>query len=377
MTILHVLEPFATGVTTAVSSITGELPDYKHLVIHGSRNWTESTEKVKLRFPPGVSFIEWKNAVREISAAKDWKALRELIAVLKPYAPKNAKNSEPVVVHLHSSKAGFLGRLACRVLGIKAVIYTPHCGAFLRTDISNMKRKLYRFFEWLGGTFGGRVVGCGFSEGEIYKKLGKNTTYVSNGIAVDKYQITNNKYQIKRDLISFSGIASFQKDPALWNRIACVCASSAGEEGFTFCWIGDGPEATALDRNCVTLTGWKSAAEVSALLEKTAVFLSASAWEGLPYGVLEAMGHACALLLRNVPGNRDLVSPCENGWLFDTPEEAVARLGEMLKDRDLLAKIGNRSREIAERDFSLRQMGEGYRKIYLQAAAQAGNKAGK
>ena len=363
MTILHVLEPFASGITTAVSSIVRELPDFTHIVIHGSRNWTESTDKVKQRFPPGITFIGWKNAGREINAVKDWKALWELAAILKPYAPRNFKSGQ-VAVHLHSSKAGFLGRLACRVLGIKTVFYTPHCGAFLRTDIGFLKRTLYRVLEWLGGCFGGRVVGCGPSEGEIYKKLGRNTTYVSNGVAIRNDQSVMGNVQLTRNLISFAGIASFQKDPALWNAVAAACAGSSREAGFSFYWIGDGPEAGKLDSNYVVLTGWKTAEEVDALLEKTAIYFSASAWEGLPYGVLEAMSAGCALLLRDVPGNRDLVIAGENGWLFNSASEAAERLGVMLKDKTLLAAMGKRSREIAAQSFSLKQMGDGYRRLY-------------
>jgi glycosyltransferase involved in cell wall biosynthesis len=352
--VVHVLEPFASGVTTAVASITGELPDFTHVVIHGSRNWVEHAEEVKKRFPPGVQFIEWKSAAREISLYRDWKALWELIAILKNYPH--------AVVHLHSSKAGFLGRLACRILGIKAVIYTPHCGAFLRKDVGFFKRKLYWFFEWIGGSFGGRVVGCGPSEGELYRKLGKNATFVSNGIQLKK-QIHGGP----RNLISFSGIASFQKDPVLWNSVAAAYAGTAELSGFSFCWIGSGPLEEGLNRELVTVTGWQDAKRVDELLEKTAVYFSASAWEGLPYGVLEAMNCGCALLLRNVPGNRELVSNGENGWLFDSPEEAISRLKTMMEDPPALSVMGRRSREILEQGYTVKQMGEGYRSIYLAA----------
>jgi glycosyltransferase involved in cell wall biosynthesis len=109
---------------------------------------------------------------------------------------------------------------------------------------------------------------------------------------------------------------------------------------------------------------------VEALLKKTAVYLSCSAWEGLPYGVLEAMNASCALLLRNVPGNRELVIPGENGWLFDSRQEAAERLLAMLKDRTLLASMGKRSREILEQGYTQKHMGEGYRKIYAEAAGE-------
>lgn len=375
MIIIHVLEPFASGVSTAVSSIASELPEFTHIVVHGSRNWTESTEKVKQRFPKEVSFVEWKNAGREINLLRDWKAFLELISILKTFTDRKNKNQDKIVVHLHSSKAGFLGRLACRILGIKAVIYTPHCGAFIRTDIDKIKRKFYRFFEWLGGHFGGRVVGCGPSEGEFYKKLGKDTTFVSNGVRVKKtanntcYAVSNKNADLhsSRNLISFSGVLSFQKDPDFWNEVACAFAESAGKKGFSFCWIGDGPEFKKLNQDFIDVTGWKSAAEVEDFLERTAVYFSSSLWEGLPYGVLEAMSSGCALLLRNVPGNKDLVIHNENGLLFNTKEEAIEMLDTMLSDSLLLVSMGKRSQEIIEKDFSLEKMGESYKKIYESA----------
>jgi len=357
MIVLHVLEPFASGITSAVGAISGELKDFDHIVIHGSRNWTEDAENVKKRFPRNVKFIEWKYAGREISLVDDFKALKELILILKPF-----KKTGDRVVHLHSSKAGFLGRLACRLLNIKEVIYTPHCGAFLRTDISPSKRKLYRFFEKLGGCFGGRLVGCGKSEADIYKKIVKKTAFVSNGVAPKEKR----EPEETRNLISFTGIASLQKDPEMWSEIASSCAKAAGECGFSFCWIGDGPLADKIDRKCVNLTGWKSACEVEKLLEKTAIYISTSAWEGLPYGVLEAMNCGCALLLRNVPGNRELVIPGENGRLFDTAKEACVYLKAMLKNKETLPGMGKKSGQIIDNGFTVEKMGEGYRKIYTE-----------
>jgi glycosyltransferase involved in cell wall biosynthesis len=167
-----------------------------------------------------------------------------------------------------------------------------------------------------------------------------------------------------RNLVSFTGIASFQKDPVMWNAVAAGCVDNALEEGFSFCWVGDGPLANRLDHDSVTLTGWKPAAEVEEVLKKTAIYFSASAWEGLPYGVLEAMASGCAVLLRNVPGNRELVIPGENGWLFDTQQEAIERLFMMLKNKAVLTTMGKRSIEIIEQGYTVKQMGEGYRKIY-------------
>jgi hypothetical protein len=122
-----------------VISITEQLPEMKHIVVHGFRLPVDSIENVRAKFPGQTEFVEWKSAGREISLFRDFKALKELIAILRPYAKAEA------VIHLHSSKAGFLGRLACAILGIHRAIYTPHCASFLRADIGFFKRHFFRF----------------------------------------------------------------------------------------------------------------------------------------------------------------------------------------------------------------------------------------
>jgi glycosyltransferase involved in cell wall biosynthesis len=353
MTIVHVLEPFATGVTTAVIAITEQLADFEHIVVHGSRTGADTPEAVRRRFPPAVRFIPWPSAAREISPVKDCRALGELCRILKPY-----KNTE-TVIHLHSSKAGFLGRIACFLLGIKPVLYTPHCASFIRTDIGPAKKWLFRFLERVGGWFGGTVVGCGKSEAELYSSLGRPARYVSNGVTISVPAYTE-----KGRLVSFTGLAAPQKDPAFFNRVA------ERLPGCEFCWIGDGPLRQELSAGNITITGWADRAAVDDRLAKTLVFFSAAAWEGLPYGVLEAMNASCALLLRDVPGNRDLVRPGENGCLFRDEAEAADLLAGMLADSEHALAMGRKSRALAEAEYSVEKMGEGYRKVYIRVKGE-------
>jgi glycosyltransferase involved in cell wall biosynthesis len=347
MTVVHVLEPFATGITTAVITITEQLADLEHIVVHGFRTGADTPEAVKRRFPQAVRFIPWPSAAREISLIRDCRALGELIKILKPY-----KNTE-TVIHLHSSKAGFLGRLACASLGIRPVVYTPHCASFIRTDIGPLKKWFFRLLERAGGWFGGAVVGCGKSEAEFYSSLGKPARYVSNGVAITAVS----KAEDAR-LVSFTGLAAPQKDPAFFNRVAGL-APDCG-----FCWIGDGPLRGELSAGNITVTGWVDRAAVDGWLAKTLVFFSASAWEGLPFGVLEAMNASCSLLLRDVPGNRDLVLSGENGYLFRSEAEAAELLKRMSADIERTREMGRKSRVLAEAEYSVETMGKGYRKIY-------------
>ena len=128
MIIVHVVEPFAAGVAVFVRSLTETMPEELHIVIHGEREYVMSAREVKHSFPKkNVRFIRWKSAQRSINPLKDLLALNELYKILR-----RLKRREIVdAVHLHSSKSGLLGRIACRIAGIEKVIYTPNGAPFL------------------------------------------------------------------------------------------------------------------------------------------------------------------------------------------------------------------------------------------------------
>ncbi|MDR1248769.1 MAG: glycosyltransferase [Treponema sp.] len=333
--------------------IIEQLPEMKHVVVHGRRALVDTIENIRSGFPPQTEFVEWESAGREIDLFRDFRALAELIAILRPYAASEA------VIHLHSSKAGFLGRAACAILGIRRTLYTPHCASFIRGDIGPLKRRFFRGLERVGGAFGGKVVGCGKSEALLYSGLGRGASWVSNGVRISS-PASATAQDTRPRLISFSGLISLQKDPELFNDLALAFE----DQEVPFCWIGDGPLRGALSAKNINVTGWTEAPGVNAWLEKTQIYLSASAWEGLPFGVLEAMNRSCALLLRDVPGNRDLVVPGENGYLFRDRTEGTALLRALLEDPEKTAAMGRRSREMAEQDYSAEKMGAGYRIVY-------------
>jgi glycosyltransferase involved in cell wall biosynthesis len=346
MTIIHVVEPFASGVITAIVSITRELNNVNHIVVHGSRSWVDSGDKVRKKFPPDVHFIPWPHAGREISLCGDLLALVSLLEILRSLKTPGA------VIHLHSSKAGFLGRLACCLLGIRRVIYTPHGASFIRLDVSPLKRALFKAFERLGGSFSGVVVGCGPEEGALYGKIGP-ALWVANGVNTDGPSNPE-----KKRPVCFAGIANRQKNPVLFNEIARAF------HGTDFVWAGDGMLKDRLCSPNITVTGWLAPEEVRKILDSSLVYLSCSDWEGLPYGVLEAMTSSCVLLLKNAPGSRDLVEPGKNGWLFGDLEEAVFLLGKLLADPEKSAAMGRESLRIAHARFSVKEMGEKYYRIY-------------
>ena len=75
-------------------------------------------EGVRAAKSQGVKFISLPAMVRSIRPIKDFKALISLVRLIF--------KEKPDIVHTHSSKDGFLGRLAAKIAGVPHIIHTPH-----------------------------------------------------------------------------------------------------------------------------------------------------------------------------------------------------------------------------------------------------------
>jgi glycosyltransferase involved in cell wall biosynthesis len=350
MTILHVTEPFASGIATFLEHLVTNLPEHRHIVLHGERLSAEKELEIKSRFPPATTFIRWKFAKREINPWLDLRALFTLRAALRIASFD--------VVHLHSSKAGFLGRLACTWLGLKAVIYTPHAAAFLRTDVSAAKRKFYSLLEAFGSKFNGLIVSCCREEQKEFEARSIRSRCVNNGTAITSIH----KTYTREFVITGSGLLTAQKNPALFNRIAGHFRDNAFVR---FVWMGDGALRDHLTSDNIEVTGWITRSQMNEYLSKTNLFLSTSAWEGLPYAVLEAMNAECCLLLTRTGGHRDLVT--DNGALFITPEEAITFINQCLESSERIITFGKNSKQLCSAYFNVIDMALHYNMLYHES----------
>lgn len=355
MKVLHITEALAGGVYTYYKDLShffGDLDDSEGiettLIYSGNREQIDQS-----RIPDDFS----KNVkLQEISMMREFSVLKDIKSTYALF--KAIKKTNPDVIHLHSSKAGVLGRIAnFATLKRRKVFYTPHGYSFLRQDISTKTQKVYKLIEKsIQYIFGGTTIACGDTEYLIAKTLGKSEL-VRNGISIpEKYVVpAKNNGRLKVGII---GRITIPRNPTMFNEIALKFPE------FDFLWIGDGELKSVLTAKNIKVTGWFfDAAEVAVYLDTLDIYIQTSLWEGLPIAVLEAMGKKIPVIATNVIGNKDIVVHKETGYLFDEISELDIYLTN-LKDEDLRRKLGENGYVRCKKVFDKNKNFQGLLPIY-------------
>jgi len=266
----------------------------------------------------------------------------------------HVKKVKPSTVFLHSSFAGFIGRLSLLGINVKC-FYIPHCISFMRKDIGKVKALLFTSFEWLGAIKKCDYIACSGSEQKEIKRLipFRKCYLVENAVDTSAW-VNNSDWVTKKNTIITVGQIRIQKDPA---RFARICEQAKSENlDFEFIWVGDGDDIdlkNELLNAGVNVLGWKAPNEIKALLSESKVYLSTALWEGLPVSPIEAMLSGCVALLSDCAGNRDIIAHEQNGFSFKTDEEAIAVLQRLLQKQSIGETISTTGADHARQSYSL------------------------
>lgn len=353
--LFHVVEAFGGGVFSLMSEIIkfSDTSVFDITIVHSLRR--ETPPNYRDFFPAEVKLI-YLPMVREISPSSDFKALLALFRIFV--------KERPDVIHLHSSKAGILGRIAARLAGRKKLFYSAHGFSFLRTDVSPGKRRLYFVFEAITSLFGKSIVALSTDELKYARKLSRKTVLIPNGVDLDLIAGINapdaNGDNVK---IGISGRITAARAP----KTFCKIASALSSKTVKFIWIGDGELRDAVEKTCaeVEISGWKSRPESIRLVSDLDIYVQTSLWEGMPVSVLEAMALGKPIVASNIVGNRDLVIHGRNGYLAETEEDFVRYVRVLAEDPGLRKRMGEESRRLAYEKYDIRKIVKQYEALYL------------
>jgi len=162
----------------------------------------------------------------------------------------------------------------------------------------------------------------------------------------------------------FVGRLDKQKDPLLllegFNSL-----SSELKNKSQISIIGEGPKRKKLEdfikenglEDKVILLGDLSREEVFEFLRKSDIFVLTSNWEGFPRSILEAMSSSLAVIATDVGGVREAVSQ-DCGILIKraAQKELKEALEKLLKNPQLIRKMGEAAQKRVKKEFSLDRM---------------------
>lgn len=209
--ILYIVEAMGGGVFTYIVDLANELVNkYDMYIAYAVRKQTP--KNYKDYFDKRIHLIEVKNFGRAINPTKDIAAFFEV--------KKIAAEVKPDVIHLHSSKAGAIGRVAFD--GKIPMFYTPHGYSFLMENCNPTKRRVFKLIESVCAKRNCTTISCSVGEHQETLKLTKNAAYVNNGINMKELQeIVNQTEKVAHPFTVFTlGRICYQKNPTLFNTIA-------------------------------------------------------------------------------------------------------------------------------------------------------------
>mgnify|MGYP000123827850 CR=1 FL=1 len=346
--LLFIVEAFGGGIFTYISDLANTLSDeYEVYIAYSLRK--ETPKDFKNYFNSKITLIPVNNFTREISVKKDIKAMLELKKIVNEIAPD--------MIHLHSSKAGVLGRMA--FLGRKRpMFYTPHGYSFFMPNISKKKRLMYKEIEKLCSLSRCVTIACSKSEYEASLGITSNSEYVNNGINMknlDKMITAQEATKGKKLKIATLGRIAYQKNPELFDQIAKAFPNDE------FVWIGDGDLKDKLSARNISITGWLDRRSAIKKMEDSDVFLLTSRYEGLPMSLLEAMYMKKVCVVSAVVGNRDVIN-AKNGFLCSDLNEYIGAINK-IKSEDT-KKLVQQARADILSEYNTEVMAEKYKEIY-------------
>lgn len=320
MRVLHVADCYAGGVSRAIETIAGLLPEHEHfLAFDGEESPTASS---------GFAGAE------QLRGGKCAKVI-QLSRVARKYMPD--------VIHAHSSWAGMFAR----IIPMPApVVYQPHCFVFDDPYRGRASKAVFRVAERILSRSSKVVLTLTNHEVRLAKSAGLKGQLVNLPnvpTIADSLHAPTERTDSIPFTVSMVGRLARQKDPLFFAEVADALRN---DQRFKFVWIGDGDldYRRRLEGLGVRVTGWLGPDRLFDELKSSSVYLHSAAYEGYPLSVLDAAALGCAIIVRKIPAFED-----DQFLAVDRTGDAVQLLLGLAEDPAQIAGLRRANSELLAR----------------------------
>ncbi len=261
--------------------------------------------------------------------------LRDLSTIWQLY--QLMRQIQPQVVHTHTAKAGFVGRVAAKLAGVPVIVHTFH-GHVFQGYFSPAKTKMFILLERITARMSDTVITL--TEGlrrELSEEYGiarrSRITVLPLGLDLDAFARVprqsgdfRSAHSIAPDvpLIGIVGRLVPIKNHELFLQAAVKVRERLPNACFAI--IGDGELRAELEAttarlgltDCVRFVGWVR--EVAPVYSDLDALVISSRNEGTPVSVIEALSARCPVVTTAVGGLPDLLDQGALGTLVPTED---------------------------------------------------------
>jgi glycosyltransferase involved in cell wall biosynthesis len=286
------------------------------------------------------------------------------------------------IVHTHTSKAGFVGRMAARLAGVPVIVHTAHGFAFHeRSPVS--KRLFYSGLERMAAKWCDRIVSVSEFHRRWALELGicnpGEILAIPNGVAIPgrnsgiaPAEFRHGLGARDNDLLILS-MARLAGDKGIDHLIEAAAMLPRAGRSFKVVIAGDGPVRARLEQMAahlgvtgrVSFLGFRE--DVSDLLAACDLVVLPSLREGLSMTLLESMAAGKPIIATSIGSHRELASQADMARLVPPADaralsEAILRLSQQPA---LMAHFGASARALFESHYTEDRMLDAYRRLYF------------
>lgn len=263
---------------------------------------------------------------------------------------KMIKKINPDLIHLHSAKAGFLGRLTLRN-NKKSKIYTPHGMSY--QSFTGFKRTIFFLCEVIVKKYTDKVLACSYSEAKRMQYdvgiPGKKIATLCNSTTIPKELIKKRSIVAEGDIhIGSIMRLTIAKNPILYVEVAQLLSKKYNNIHFSILGAGltDDLKEKVIKKiddshlsNKFEILEWGQQSKSLDYLDSIDIFILPSLFEGFPLSPLEAMSRGVPCVLSKGYGCIDLVDNGENGFSCNTAEQYVDAITKLIEYPELRNQI--------------------------------------
>ncbi|MDX1945794.1 MAG: glycosyltransferase family 4 protein [Pirellulaceae bacterium] len=289
----------------------------------------------------------------------------------------------PDVVHTHSAKAGFLGRLAAWSLKVPAIVHTVH-GAPFHPYQNFAARGLFRGCEWYAARRCHGLISVADAMTELLVQAGvaprEKFTTIYSGMDVDPFlRADEHRQRVRRELGFTDEHVVVGKIARLFHLKGHADVIRAAAEVIKtnphvhFLFVGDGILRDSLERQIAAagltshfhFTGLVPPPRIPELLGAMDLLVHASLREGLARALPQALIAGKPVVSYDVDGAREVAITGQTGFLVPPEwQSLVEPLRTLAADADLRRQLGQTGRERFADQFRHETMTRRIRELY-------------